>query len=216
MTTRAVVQRSSASVETEIRSLVSQRSPIEGQQQRFSTRLLEIDAELERLKPLHFDGDATAGAAIDKLEIEKRDVARKIEGAEVRIRQFEEKIMPLRLELRSLKESDEAQDSRRQLEAFQSKLEGLVDARIATYRAACRALYQEAEFLHSQINLPSLNDAERALRLRGVEQAHKKLEAVNIEIVNGRWKGGPEFALSAWLTTLLVKWPPEKNGNGLQ
>jgi len=62
MTAQATAQRSSASVETEIRSLVSQRSTVESQQQKLSRRLLEIDAEIAQLKPRYFEGDTKSRA----------------------------------------------------------------------------------------------------------------------------------------------------------
>jgi chromosome segregation ATPase len=220
MTAQATAQRNSASVETEIRSLVSKRSTIESQQQKLSRRGLEIDEEIAQLKPRHFEGDTKAAPAIATLETEKKDLLYKIEGAEMRIRQFDEEIMPLRLELRGLRELDVAEDARRRFDGFQRKLEDLVSARIATYRAACRALYEEAVFVHSEIDLQPLNDSEKGLRLRAVEQAHKKLEAMHHAIINTvrdprvpGWKDGPAFG-PGLLTHIMAKLPPEQNGNG--
>jgi chromosome segregation ATPase len=212
MTAPAATQRNSASVETEIRSLTSKRSPIESQQQKFSKRLLEIDAEIEQLKPRHFDGDTKAAPAIDKLEAEKRDLLLRVEGANAYISQFDEQIMPLRRELRALTEIDAAKDaakeSRRQRDAFERRLEELMDARIATYKTACRALYREAEFIHSEINLQPFEESEKNWRLGAVERAHNRLEAVALEIVNNKWKNSPDFRMGH-LTTLVAKLPPE-------
>jgi chromosome segregation ATPase len=214
MTAPAAVQRNSAGVETEIRSLTMKRSSIESQQQRLKTRLLEIDAEIEPLKKRHFDGDAQASAAIEKLQAEKRDLVLRVEGAEAHIAKFEEQIMPLRLELRDLNAIDVADESRRRSAEFEAKLEELVSARISTYRAACRALYQEAEFVHSEINLKNPVDSpERTSRLQALERVHKRLAAVNLEMISGRWKSGPAFSQGP-LTALVVKLPPE-NKNGL-
>jgi chromosome segregation ATPase len=213
MTAQATAQRNSASVETEIRSLVSQRSTIESQQQKLSRRGLEIDEEIAQLKPRHFEGDVKAAPAIATLETEKKDLLYKIEGAEVRIRQFDEKIMPLRLELRGLKEIDVAEDARRRFEKFERKLEDLVSARIATFRAACRALYEEAEFVHSEINLLPVNDVEeRNRRLQAHQKARNKLWTIGNEVQG--WKGAHGFGPGAALMHLVAKLPPEKNGNG--
>jgi len=221
MTAQATAQRSSASVETEIRSLVSQRSTVESQQEKLSRRLLDIDAEIAQLKPRHFEGDTKAAPAIATLETEKKDLLYKTEGAEARIRPFDEKIIPLRSELRRLKEIDVAEDSSRRFYEFQRKLDDLVSTRIATYRAACRALYEEAVFLHSEISLLPVNSSEeRNQRLRAVETAHKKLHALSLEILNVNanprapgWKDGPAFA-PGQLTHIMAKLPPEQNGNG--
>jgi chromosome segregation ATPase len=214
MTAPAAVQRNSASVETEIRSLVMKRASIESQHNRLKTRLLDIDAEMETLKPRHFDGDANAAAAIEKLQTEKRDLVLRVEGAEAHIRKFDEQIKPLRTELRDLKELDVADETRRRSAEFEAKLEELVSARISTYRAACRALYQEAEFVHSEINLKNpLDSPERTSRLQVLERVHNRLAAVNLEVISGRWKSGPAFSQGP-LTALVVKLPPE-NKNGL-
>jgi len=220
MTAQAVAQRNSASVETEIRSLVSQRSTIESQQQKLAERLLAIEHEIQRLKPLYFEGDHNAAPAIAKLETEKKYLLYKKEGAETRIRQFDDKIAPLRREFTQLREADVAEDARRRFDGFQRKLEDLVSARIVTYRAACRALYEEAVFVHSEIDLQPLNDSEKGLRLRAVEQAHKKLEAMHGAIINTvrdprvpGWKDGPAFG-PGLLTHIMAKLPPEQNGNG--
>jgi len=110
-----------------------------------------------------------------------------------------------------------------------------VSTRIATYRAACRALYEEAVFLHSEISLLPVNSSEeRNQRLRAVETAHKKLHALSLEILNVNanprapgWKDGPAFA-PGQLTHIMAKaaaraerkWfatkksETEENGNG--
>jgi chromosome segregation ATPase len=129
MTAPAAVQRTSASVETEIRSLAMKRSSIESQQQRLADRLLEIGAEMETLKPRHFDGDTKAAAAIEKLEVEKRDLLLRVDGALTHIRKFDAEIMSLRREFQSLRQLDVAEESRRQRDVFERRLEELVDAR---------------------------------------------------------------------------------------
>jgi len=159
MTAPSAAQRTSSSVETEIRSLTMKRASIESQQQRFANRLLQIGAEIDALKPRHFDGDAKAAAEIDKLEIEKRDLTLRIEGAAAHIGKFDEEIIPLRRKLQSLRDLDVADEFRRRRDVFERRLEELVDARIATYKAACRALYQEAEFIHSEINLQPIEES---------------------------------------------------------
>jgi hypothetical protein len=217
MTAPAAVQRNSASVETEIRSLTSKRSPIESQQQRFSKRLLEIDAEIEQLKPRHFDGDTKAAPAIDKLEVEKRDLLLRVEGANAYIRQFDKQIMPLRLELRALTEIDAAKDAaeeaRRRRDAFQKSLDEVDDACISTYKAACAARYRKSKLIELEINQKPLDESERLWRLQAVERGNKKLEAVANEGVNDKWKSAPY--LGGHLITLVAKLPPE-NKNGLR
>jgi chromosome segregation ATPase len=214
MTAPSAAQRTSASVETEIRSLTMKRASIESQQQRFANRLLQIDAEIEPLKPRHFDGDAKAAAAIEQLEIEKRDLLLRVEGALTHIRKFDAEIISLRREFQSLRQLDVAEEARRRRERFERRHEELVDARIATFKPACRALYDEADFIDSEINRQPLDESEKTWRLQAVERGRKKLEAVANEIVNNGWKSGPHFG-TGHLTTLVAKLPPE-NKNGLR
>ena len=211
--TAPAAARNSASVETEIRSLSTKRSSIESQQQRLADRLLEIGAEMETLKPRHFDGDAKAAAAIEKLEIEKRDLQLRVEGALTHIRKFDAEILSLRREFQSLRELDIAEESMRQRDAFQKSLDEVDDACISTYKAACAARYRKSKLIESEINQKPLDESEKLWRLQALERGQKKFEAVAVEAVNDKWKSAPY--LGGHLIQLVAKLPPE-NKSGLR
>jgi chromosome segregation ATPase len=213
MTAPAAAQRTCATVETEKRSLTMKRSTIESQQQRYADRLLDIGAEMETLKPRHFDGDANAAAAIEKLEVEKRDLQLRVEGANAHIRKFDAEIASLRREFQSLRQLDVAEEFQRQRDAFQKSLDEVDDACISTYKAACAARYRKSKLIELEINQKPLDESERLWRLQAVERGNKKLEAVANEGVNDKWKSAPY--LGGHLITLVAKLPPE-NKNGLR
>jgi len=215
MTAQAAAQQSSATVAIEIRRLEQRKVLIEEQHRKDSTRILSIDEETRRLKVKFAGGDDRAAAAMDQLDDERKNLVRKIEGLQIPISQLENEILSLRRQAQQFAEMESLEASEQRFEEFQRKLNDLVSARIATYGAACAALYEEAVFIHSEINLlPFTNTDERNRRLRAVEQAHKKLFAVNNDVINRGWKDGPGFAPGP-LTSLVAKLPPEQNGNGL-
>lgn len=187
-------------IEAEIGQVERRRADLGNERTRLTSQAQAIDAQISKLK-IDSVEDPKALKQLDRLEQEKRDIDRRLEGIQL-------SSAPLGTQLSILQQSHrrilEARDQERQEQKVAEYLEAaskLAADMLESWREACRVKYELAVLLTAGTTDPTLSEAHHQQIRMQAEKIRRAVFDASLEPVNKRWP----FMVDEWTIPLMVK-----------
>lgn len=193
MTTTTVTteaMNAALSAQEEIRSLEAERVKLQQSSAALALRVGEIERTSGGLQIKFSRGDAGAGAALQKLDVELADLRHKRDGLRLSLENLEQRMAPLHTRTRELAIAADAERQAREVQDLSRTAERLAGEIIKNWRAACSAGFQLTRLV-DEATARNLDTLHRSQVLGACSKANESILKASADVVNQNWLISP-------------------------
>jgi chromosome segregation ATPase len=194
-------------VQAEIARLETQRAELGSERAKISARLQTIEAQAGRLTQELVLGDSTASARLDKLDTEKKDLERKLQGIQPEIRRLDSELSGWQQSRQQLHQVRNQEEQDNKVSAYARTIAEDALEMLESWQRACLARYRMERAMAEGSGDLALDEAHRASVLRMINPIQEAILGASLSVVNDRWV---RF-YGAWSRelTVIAACPPE-------